>query len=97
MFRDQAPFTCDNFIALCTGEIIGNGRFHKKKMHYKGSPFHRILPGFICQGGDYILGNGMGGMFLYLQAYSKRVVIVRDQANPFTEGDFGTKFWTPSS
>ncbi|KAF8339546.1 cyclophilin-like domain-containing protein [Cantharellus anzutake] len=65
LFRDQVPFTCDNFMALCTGEIIGNGRFHKKKMHYKGSPFHRILPGFICQGGDYILGNGMGGESIY--------------------------------
>jgi len=65
LFRDQVPFTCDNFIALCTGEILGNGRFHKRKMHYKGSSFHRVLPGFICQGGDYILGNGKGGESIY--------------------------------
>ncbi len=32
-----------------------------KPLHFKGSPFHRIIPGFMAQGGDITLGNGMGG------------------------------------
>ena len=63
LYADAVPKTAENFRALCTGEK-GKGR-SGKPLHYQKCGFHRIIPGFMCQGGDFTRGNGTGGESIY--------------------------------
>jgi peptidylprolyl isomerase len=63
LFRKLCPKAVENFRALCTGEK-GQGKAGKP-LHFKGSKFHRVLPGSLIQAGDITKGDGTGGESIY--------------------------------
>lgn len=64
LFGDVVPRTVENFRCLCTGER-GISPYSGKPLHFKGSKFHRIIPGSVICGGDIVKGDGSGGDSIY--------------------------------
>lgn len=70
LFKNKTPLTVDNFKCLCTGEKSTD----EQLLHYKGNKFHRIIPDFMAQGGDFTRGNGTGGRSIYGEKFDDEQV-----------------------
>ena len=96
----ETPKTSDNFKKLCTGELgtkflTGAAVPGGKQLAYKGSKFHRIIPQFMMQGGDFTNGNGTGGLSIYgnkfndenfVKKHDKPLLLSMANAGPNTNG-----------
>jgi peptidylprolyl isomerase len=62
LFAKDCPRTALNFYHLCKGD---KSTKEGQLLHYKNTPFHRIIPGFMCQGGDILKGDGTTSTSIY--------------------------------
>jgi peptidyl-prolyl cis-trans isomerase A (cyclophilin A) len=95
LFEDKAPKTVTNFIELATGVKDWTDPKTKEKVKrplYNGTVFHRVIPGFMIQGGDP-LGNGTGGPGYRFEdefhpdlKHSKTGILSMANAGPNTNG-----------
>lgn len=74
LYGDVVPKTAANFYHLCVGDKTGSTG---NALTYKGSPLHRVIPGFMLQGGDITHGSGVGGESIYGREFADENFIVK--------------------
>jgi len=105
LYWDVAPLACENFATLCTNggnslDSIGSSKKIKpapigesgKELTYRNSIIHRVLKGFIVQGGDFVFGNGSGGESIYGKKFKDEragLGIKHDRAGILSMGNSG--------
>ncbi|CAM9591153.1 unnamed protein product [Heterosigma akashiwo] len=94
LFADYTPRTAENFRALCTGER-GTSPASGARLHFRGCTFHRVIRGFMAQGGDFTAHDGTGGESIYgkrfadenfMRLHSEAGLLSMANAGPDTNG-----------
>lgn len=80
LYAHQVPKTAENFRALCTGE---KGEVNGVKLNYAGCGFHRVISGFMLQGGDFTKHDGTGGMSIYGEKFADEDLTAAKHDRPF--------------
>jgi len=92
LYMDTVPKTATNFLELCKG---GRKSRMGRPLHYKNSIFHRVIPKFMAQGGDFTRFNGTGGESIYgekfrdenfIHKHTGRGILSMANAGPHTNG-----------
>ncbi|KEP49384.1 peptidyl-prolyl cis-trans isomerase, cyclophilin-type protein [Rhizoctonia solani 123E] len=86
LYDDIVPETAKNFRLLCIGKRGNKDGKEEVISGYSGSSFHRIIPQFMCQGGDFTKGNGTGGKSIWAED---------DSDGKFSDENFQTKHTKP--
>lgn len=76
LYGSTTPKTCQNFETLCKGSASSNGQL----LSFKDSAFHRIIPNFMLQGGDFTDFNGRGGESIYGTKFADENFKVKHEA-----------------
>lgn len=76
LFGEQTPKTAKNFYSLCVGGMKDR---QGKDLSYVGSIFHRVIPGFMAQGGDFTNGNGTGGKSIYGDSFEDENFLIQHE------------------
>jgi len=77
LFDEVVPVTARNFVAIAAG---GRNSINTQGFWYKGSTFHRIIPGFVLQGGDFENGDGTGGQSVYGRTFQDENFLVKHKS-----------------
>lgn len=88
LFGDVAPKTVENFKSICEGfKRPGHKKF--STLTYAGSPFHRVIPGFMIQGGDITKGNGTGGLSVHGRTFEDETFELRHRQGVLSMANAG--------
>ncbi len=85
LFGFDVPYTVKNFVNICLSKYEKDG----VKLSYNNSDFHRIIPGFMIQGGDFTRGDGTGGWSIYGEKFADENFLIEHDVGVISMANSG--------